>query len=997
MFHFISLLGAQSESAACQSLLELDNGIRILIDVGWDETFELEYLKELERYAPTISLILLTHPTLSHLGAYAHACKHIPGFRSIPTYATFPVISLGRLLLQDLYLSTPISHGHLLKLDALTIPASPAFSQPALPAPTPAAPEGSSSWLLNPPTSAEIESFFNRIIQLKYSQPHPITFLPSPITITAYSAGHTLGGTIWKVTHGQENIVHAVHWNHSKDHHISGAAFLQPNSQTVSTETLGKPSALICSSTQPDLDLPLPPLTRRTRDEALLATIKRVAWENGGTVLISTDSVARVLEIAYFLEQTWRKDSTLAGIRGPNGRKGVGLYMAGRRGKRLSKAVGRMMEWMSDEVLKALEASERLQEESKAKAQEQKQSRKKGKGKQQNEEAAQKVETAGPFDFVHLQILEKRKSIERLFDGSLDISEKPLGMVILAADKSLEWGFSKEILAKIAGEERNCVILTEKSGSGIGKELWNEWQANVAGKSYSDGIKLENQQKELKFSKRIPLEGEELNAYNAFMADRMALQSARTNVIQTTGPAGIITTGHEDDDDVSSSDDDEPDSDSEKQGKSLSALTLKKTAPGMPLVAGQTVDIGVNVLIKGEGIYDYDVRQAKGRNRMFPFMPKRRRVDDYGEWVRPDDYIRAEERGEDVLDGDDAEKEKKAPALAERIMGKKRKWEDLTPGKSADANKKKGKAGKLLSGSDADSGEEEEEGEVVESDAEPESDSEAELESQFHLPSKLLDETQTITLNCQVTYIDYQGLHDSKTLQNLLPKIKPRKLILIAGTTRETDSIASYCRNLWTPKTPRAQREVDIYTPQNGETVNASVDTNAWVLRLSDTLVRQLKWQNVGTLSVSPALGILKITQTPQPGDEPDAKRQKMDLVTSSTAVIRPVSTDTDALTPITLDTPPALMAAATRASHHPILVGDIKLPDLRKALQQRGIQAEFRGPGQLLCDGAVMVQKEGGTGRLVVEDRGGGWRGGLWKRVREVVYGGLAVVVGGN
>lgn len=157
-----------------------------------------------------------------------------------------------------------------------------------------------------------------------------------------------------------------------------------------------------------------------------------------------------------------------------------------------------MLEWMNDEVLKALEASERLQEESKQKQQEQKGRKKGKKGKDSQEEQSTKVETAGPFDFVHLQILEKKKSIERLFDGSLDISEKPIGMVILAADKSLEWGFSKDILAKIAGEERNCVILTEKSGGGFGKELWNEWQANVGGSTYSEGVRLAKQQKDLK-------------------------------------------------------------------------------------------------------------------------------------------------------------------------------------------------------------------------------------------------------------------------------------------------------------------------------------------------------------------------------------------------------------------------------------------------------------------------------------------------------------------
>lgn len=49
MFHFTPLLGAQSDSPACQSLLELDNGIKILVDVGWDETFDVGMLIELER------------------------------------------------------------------------------------------------------------------------------------------------------------------------------------------------------------------------------------------------------------------------------------------------------------------------------------------------------------------------------------------------------------------------------------------------------------------------------------------------------------------------------------------------------------------------------------------------------------------------------------------------------------------------------------------------------------------------------------------------------------------------------------------------------------------------------------------------------------------------------------------------------------------------------------------------------------------------------------
>lgn len=49
MFTFTPLLGAQSDSPASQSLLELDGGVKILVDVGWDETFDAGKLLALEK------------------------------------------------------------------------------------------------------------------------------------------------------------------------------------------------------------------------------------------------------------------------------------------------------------------------------------------------------------------------------------------------------------------------------------------------------------------------------------------------------------------------------------------------------------------------------------------------------------------------------------------------------------------------------------------------------------------------------------------------------------------------------------------------------------------------------------------------------------------------------------------------------------------------------------------------------------------------------------
>ena len=56
MFNFTPLLGAHSASPASQSLLEFDGGVKVLIDVGWDESFDTAKLKEIEKYVGTFTL-----------------------------------------------------------------------------------------------------------------------------------------------------------------------------------------------------------------------------------------------------------------------------------------------------------------------------------------------------------------------------------------------------------------------------------------------------------------------------------------------------------------------------------------------------------------------------------------------------------------------------------------------------------------------------------------------------------------------------------------------------------------------------------------------------------------------------------------------------------------------------------------------------------------------------------------------------------------------------
>src|SRR5690606_7006062 len=108
------------------------------------------------------------------------------------------------------------------------------------------------------------------------------------ITITAYSAGHSLGGTIWKIQQSQESILYAVDWSLSRDNCLRGAGFLSGEDGRVQ-EALLRPTALVCSTRNAMISNISG--GRKKRDEILLDTIRTVAREQGGTVLIPTDSV----------------------------------------------------------------------------------------------------------------------------------------------------------------------------------------------------------------------------------------------------------------------------------------------------------------------------------------------------------------------------------------------------------------------------------------------------------------------------------------------------------------------------------------------------------------------------------------------------------------------------------------------------------------------------------------------------------------------------------
>lgn len=800
-----------------------------------------------------------------------------------------------------------------------------------------------------------------------------------------------------------ESIVYAVDWNQARENVLAGAAWLGGSggggSEVIAE--LHRPTAMICSARGAEKNAIAG--GRKRRDDMLLDMI-RTAVAKGGTVLIPTDTSARVLELAYVLEQAWRKEHSDTASDSPL--KNTKLYLASRNVGATMRYVRSMLEWMDEGVARELENEHSNSGNRQHKRNISKQT--------PNQDPAGQASgrSSTPFDFKYMKLLEHRKRIEKM------ISIKA-PRVILASDTSLEWGFSKEILRRIASDAANLIILTEdyqneSSGSELGDGLratllkwYHERRDGVAIETGQDGQNVEQvytggRNLYFKDAQSVPLEGKELLIYQQYLASQRQSQSFSrlSNGTALEASADAI------DETSSTSSSSSEESDPERQGKALNTSAKTARFNRNKTELGKEV-LGVNVLLRQPGVYDYDVRGKKGREQMFPFVNKRRRGDDFGDLIRPEDYLRAEER--DEIDGQDI---RNHGLRKQEGFGQKRKWQDsglqIDNGQAADGpNKRRQPA--ITSGDEAlangtgasivnGRGGNEEEDSIGESEDEPE-----ELVAG---PSKIAFKSESIEANLRIAYVDFAGLHDQRSLSFLIPVIRPKKLILVSGTASETRSLADESRQkLKTEAVDDSGKNVDfVFTPSNGQTIDASVDTNAWTVKLSEALVRRLHWQNVKGRSVVTLMGHLAATTLDETVADPSS-RKKLKLLSdeeeSKIDNAAAVSEKAPELAP-TLDVLPASLVAATRSVAQPLHVGDLRLADLRKILQSTGHTAEFRGEGTLLIDGLVAVRKYG-TGKVEVE--GGGLElpvlqtrtmEGSFYAVKRQIYEGLAVIAGG-
>ncbi|CAH8468792.1 unnamed protein product [Schistosoma rodhaini] len=287
-----TLSGAGDNGSPCY-LLQVDE-FHCLLDCGWCEKLDSDYVKEVSKWAKHVDAVLLSHQSLRHLGLLPYLVGTCG--LNCPVYATTPVYKMGQMFMYDFFQSRHAS-------------------------------EDFSHYTLD-----DVDLAFDHVHQVKYQQTISLHGRGHGLCITPLPSGHTLGGTIWKLVKEDTSIVYALDFNHKKERHLNGATF----------DACIRPHLLIMDGSNTLYTQP----RRKDRDENLRQTVLK-SLRRGGNVLIAVDTAGRCLEVAHFLEQCWLNQES--------GLMAYGLAMLNYVALNVVDFAKSMVEWMSEKVMRSFE------------------------------------------------------------------------------------------------------------------------------------------------------------------------------------------------------------------------------------------------------------------------------------------------------------------------------------------------------------------------------------------------------------------------------------------------------------------------------------------------------------------------------------------------------------------------------------------------------------------------------------------------------------------
>ena len=205
------------------------------------------------------SAVLVSHPDMDHLGGLPYAVGKL-GLKA-PIYITGAGHKMGQMFMYDAYLTHHASSEET------------AFDLD------------------------DVDAAFGNMVQLRYRQDVVLRGESrgnsGEISITPYPAGHMIGGAIWKIQVGGNEVVYAVDYNHRREVHLNG---------TLLESWFSRPALLITDA----CGMGRAPVHAEVNEKLLIETCLG-CLRSEGSVLIPIDAAGRVLEILLILNKYWNE------------------------------------------------------------------------------------------------------------------------------------------------------------------------------------------------------------------------------------------------------------------------------------------------------------------------------------------------------------------------------------------------------------------------------------------------------------------------------------------------------------------------------------------------------------------------------------------------------------------------------------------------------------------------------------------------------------------
>lgn len=884
IIRFTPISGARQEVAPSCYLLEIDQ-CKILLDCGCLYDFDMSHMESLRKLAKSINIVIISHADIKHLGSLPYLFDNLGC--SCPILVTVPVHHFGMFVLNDAVESYRNTFGK--ELDSEY-------------------------------KFANIEKLFDQMIMLRYSQPFIVQSGPAKgISLTAFPAGHSIGGSIWKIKKNNEDIIYAINFNHRREAHLDGASFETMISQSTTVLIGDAKSALNV------------PVLRKNRDQSLiddtLSTLKQ-----GGNVLIPIDAVCRALEIIQILNQKWMELKLSFSI----------VFLSYNSRKIIEIARG-LIEWMGVAMMKSFEQFKE-----------------------------------NPFECKYIKSCHSLEEVEDVRDPK----------VILATTEFLDCGFSKSILIKLASSSKNLII---HPGFDLSSTCLLKKILNINGKQ--EKIKIE-------IKERVPLDEKELVAHNK------KLQEERENAAAES--AFALHKKRIDEEAMEEFEEELDESLKLKTDPLLieidSANKLREiywndykqdclmdyTKPPykhlsfdhefFPLSMDKDSPItSILSLKEGERLESEELSSIEDSRlsmnlykpwnyQMFPYKERRLRRDAYGSYF---DHLILQRPLESTIGNEVPSMTLNNQSLSSSPSISNRNFNGINTA-----------IGLTVSGNDH----------VSHNYSDNMNHRENGGFSPLLLPpppTKWIGNVREVTVKCSRKSIDFRGLIDGRSLKTIYQGISPRHLILVGGSEDATEFLVNHFKFLLNNNSslPLSQGKsdrslnFDVYAPKLDQNIVMASSVNVLSVILSEQLLNKIDYSNYLEYEIT------RLKGRRSRNDQGHFVIDDANSVSASDSNL--IASDSMIDSQGKRKEIKKMVEHFKKEKSRPLLLGNPKLKDIRKALNENGISAEFLS-GDLLCSGeSIRLKKLPDINTFMME----GMVSADYYKIRQNLYSNLGII----